>query len=275
MALVAIALTVLILALSSPVAALEATLTDDAYTPTIGRAVGAGGRSPYLVVQGPSPRVRTFVKFDLGVLAEGTTGADVGRATLKLFVSSLTTPGTVDVRRVLGAWTEEALSEATAPPLGAVEAAGVTVDQMNAFISVDVTQLVRDWIDGVAPNQGLAIIPGAGPVMLHFDSKESKTGGHEPRLLIALAGGGSAAAVTGVTAGGGLMGGGQSGQVTLSVDPTQVQQRIGGSCPAGSAIRTVGQTGTVTCESAGGSGDITAVIAGPGLAGDATSGDAT
>src|SRR5262249_29441159 len=158
------------------------------------------------------------------------------------FVSSLTTPGTLDVRRVLGPWTEETLSEATAPPLGTLEAAGVTADQMNGFISVDVTQVVRDWIDGVAPNQGLAIIPGAGPVMLHCARRETKTGGQEPRVLTALAGGGGAGAITGGTGGSGLVGGGQSGQVSLSVDPAQVQQRIGGACPAGSAIRTVNQT---------------------------------
>jgi hypothetical protein len=38
-----------------------------------------------------------------------------------------------------------------------------------------------------------------------------------------------------------------SGQ-TFSVDPTQVQNRITGSCPAGSSIRAIAQNGTVTCE---------------------------
>src|SRR5262249_4102023 len=144
------------------------------------------------------------------------------------------------------------------------------------FITIDVTRAVRDWVDGVTANEGLAIVPGAGAVMVHFDSKESRTASHEPRLEIALAGGGGGGTITGGAAGPGLVGGGQSGQVTLSVDVAQVQQRVGGSCPAGSAIRAVNQNGTVTCEgAAGGTGDITAVIAGPGLTGGATSGEAT
>ena len=112
--------------------------------------------------------------------------------------------------------------------------------------------------------------------------------------------------ITAVTAGPGLSGGGASGAVTLGIAPggvtsthlganavdaskildgsvglsdinaAQVQARVTGTCPAGQAMRTVTQTGAVTCEPvAGGAGDITAVIAGPGLSGGAATGDAT
>ncbi len=112
--------------------------------------------------------------------------------------------------------------------------------------------------------------------------------------------------ITAVTAGPGLSGGGASGAVTLGIAPggvtsthlganavdtskildgtvglsdinaAQVQARVTGTCPAGQAMRTVTQTGAVTCEPvAGGAGDITGVIAGAGLSGGATTGDAT
>ena len=102
--------------------------------------------------------------------------------------------------------------------------------------------------------------------------------------------------ITAVTAGPGLAGGGASGAVTLgiapggvttthlaanavdasTINPLQVQTRVTGTCPAGQAMRTVTQAGAVTCEPvAGGAGDITAVTAGTGLTGGATTGDAT
>jgi hypothetical protein len=113
--------------------------------------------------------------------------------------------------------------------------------------------------------------------------------------------------ITAVSAASGLAGGGTSGAVTLGIAPggvtashlaanavdtakildgtvggvdinaAQVQARVTGTCPAGQAIRTVAQTGAVTCEpvGAGAGGDITAVTAGLGLSGGASTGDAT
>jgi hypothetical protein len=57
--------------------------------------------------------------------------------------------------------------------------------------------------------------------------------------------------ITGVTAGTGLTGGASSGPATLSVDPTAVQSRVSGSCTAGSAVASVDQSGSVTCQSTG------------------------
>ena len=79
---------------------------------------------------------------------------------------------------------------------------------------------------------------------------------------------GSGGDISGVTAGAGLTGGGSSGEVAVAVNPSVVQNRVTGTCPAGNAVRTINQDGTVACQPAG--GGITGVIAGAGLIGTAT-----
>ncbi len=79
--------------------------------------------------------------------------------------------------------------------------------------------------------------------------------------------------ITGVAVGAGLTGGGPSGDVAIGVDTTVIQNRVTTACPAGQALRSIGQNGTAVCAPTG-IGDITGVAAGPGLVGGALSGDA-
>jgi hypothetical protein len=60
-----------------------------------------------------------------------------------------------------------------------------------------------------------------------------------------------AGALTSVTAGTDLTGGGGSGAVTIGADETQLQHRVTGTCPGGSAVSSISQSGQVGCAPTG------------------------
>jgi hypothetical protein len=94
-------------------------------------------------------------------------------------------------------------------------------------------------------------------------------------------GSGGSGTITSITAGSGLSGGTITSTGTISVDPSQTQSRVSGSCPAGSSIRAIAADGTVSCENddvgSGGSGGgtVTSITAGGGLTGGTITGAGT
>ncbi len=120
-----------------------------------------------------------------------------------------------------------------------------------------------------APWSGLAGIPSGFADGVDADTLSglSCAGGQVPKWngaawACAADDAGAGGDITSVTAGAGLTGGGTSGDVTLNVDTTYLQQRVSGVCPAGSAISAVNADGTVSCET----DNDTTYTAGEGLA---------
>jgi len=172
-------------------ASAQAVVTDDAYVMTTGSA--NFGKHPDLRV---SRGRTTYVKFQLPTLPPGANASTIQRATLQLFLGTVTAPGRLDVFAVQDAWDESTLTPGTAPPPAELITTTdvIPVDAQSHFLMIDVTSLVRQWIgDGSGrnafPNQGVAIsarLDGVDAADLAFDSKENSQTSHEPQLLLQL-----------------------------------------------------------------------------------------
>ncbi len=83
--------------------------------------------------------------------------------------------GLVSVQTVGGAWGEYSVTYATLPAMGtAVQV--FPVSQAGAYVTVDVTTVVRGWVGVPATNNGLALT--AVTAVVQFDTKENDLTGH-------------------------------------------------------------------------------------------------
>jgi len=111
-----------------PMAAIAQTvpLTQDSYAAT-NPATGVNyGTATTVNVGGPGGD-QALVQFDLTTLPMGTTAANIGKATLILFVNKLGVAGTINISVANGTWTELGVNGTNAPVAAASVASGVSV----------------------------------------------------------------------------------------------------------------------------------------------------
>lgn len=182
----------------SPAAsAIDALLLEDTYVDngTSGKPLPNAtnyGTSPDLRVFKGAGRVgRVFLKFSLETLPPGTLASDVAQARLVLWVNNnASLLGPITISPVTSAWDELALKDNTTAGLtfGTPQLTELPVSYSSNFISIDVSEIVKAWLNGTLTNEGLEIQAAASATYLNlaFDSKESTLTSHEPRLEIAL-----------------------------------------------------------------------------------------
>src|SRR5262249_13031782 len=56
----------------------------------------------------------------------------------------------------------------------------VAVTTKNQFLVIDITPLVRDWVNGIVPNDGIALADGGAGLIAQFSSREKA--GRQPFL---------------------------------------------------------------------------------------------
>jgi hypothetical protein len=135
-----------------------------------------------------------LIQFDLSSLPAGTTAAQIGKATMSFYVNSVVVSGSVDIAQVTSAWTESGVTFNTAPTFLAPFALAVPAGTARQYVTVDVTQLVQDWVSGVAQNNGVRIAAAAAAptTVVVLDSKENQTTSHPAFLDVVVIAGGPA-----------------------------------------------------------------------------------
>ena len=235
-----------------PVAAFAQTvpLTQDSYVATNPPTATNFGTAVTINAGGPNAG-QALVQFDLSTLPTGTTAANIGKATLTLFVNKVAASGTINISVANGPWTEIGVNGTNAPVPGAAVASGVSVSTSSEYLYVDATAAVKSWLSGTT-NNGFIITPNDGTVLVAFDSKESATTSHPAALTISLSASGAMGA-TGATGAVGATGAtglpGATG--ATGATGTGAAGATGPTGPAG-ATGAVGITGAVGATGASG-----------------------
>ena len=229
-----------LLLLSPAMFAQSTPLVQDAYV--VPGTASNYGSTTTLNIGGPLAG-QALVQFDLTQLPTGTTASDISKATLILFVTRLTSAGTVNFSVANGTWTESGVNGMTGPAAAASVASGVAINSGSDYIAVDATAAVQSWLNGTT-NSGFIITPNTGTgVNVYFDSKESTTTSHPAVLSVTLTGSGGPTGATGSTGGTGATG------ATGPSGPTGGTGAMGATGPSGptggtGATGATGPTGT-------------------------------
>jgi hypothetical protein len=136
---------------------------------------------------GDGGKHRAFIKFDLSGLPSGLSAVNIEKATLRLFVSQVNSSGQFDVHEVTGNWDEVSANPSAAIVGDSHATVTIYAGDRGQYILIPLTNLVRDWVEGIIPNHGIALVrKGSSSINVHFDAKESDDFGRDARLEIVL-----------------------------------------------------------------------------------------
>jgi len=161
------------------VSAVEPVLTADAHVNSARPGANSGTISNLNVGGGYT----ALLQFDLSTLPSGTTASRISRAVLRLYCNRADVPGSINVLTVNSAWGEYSVTFSNMPGLAA-SAQAVSIRQADAYVFVDITALVQEWVTTPSSNNGIALTSDAAAAQ--FDSKENDLTGHAPALDVTL-----------------------------------------------------------------------------------------
>lgn len=126
-----------------------------------------------------------FVKFDLSPLPPD---GHIERATLRFWLNKVQKPGMLRLHEVLANWQEDTIHANQLPPTApAFEGLAIEKNDNNQFMTIDVTTLVKDWLNNPTTNFGLALVSDqADPLRIKLDSKENTYTSHPMEIEVTL-----------------------------------------------------------------------------------------
>src|SRR5260370_29658432 len=166
----------LLLTLLSRMAWGQLPVTDDTYVSSAAPTTN-NGNNPSLVVQ-QSSNGTTLIRLDTSQLqAAGVTSGEGSKATLKLYTSPVTGPGTFDLYQITSSWQEGTVTYNTRPSMTLVTAgtacpSGIQrVNTASKDIQVDIPSLLQGWLTTPSSNYQLALKPNTTTISVTFESK--------------------------------------------------------------------------------------------------------
>jgi len=171
-------------AVTCPVAA-------DTYVSPANPALNFGNLGTISVGPGATSANAGLIQFDLTCLA-GAAQANIGKATLTVYVDKALVAGGLDFAQIESPWTESTVTYNTKPAAFAAFATNVPVAASGMYVTVDVTSVVQNWVSGARSNGGInygiqvTAAAAAPTTSVALDSKESTTTSQPARLDITL-----------------------------------------------------------------------------------------
>ena len=161
--------------------ATEALLTDDTTTFS-GSAAGTYGDYATLLVNTTTTKT-ALLKFEIATMLPGGITADhVATATLRMFVAVAPTgTGSMTAHTATATFAEATQGGVFSSYNAAFATVPVALFELNQYVAIDVTSVVKDWITNPSNNKGFVLRP-SGTIGLSFDSKEGT--GNPPVLEI-------------------------------------------------------------------------------------------
>ena len=165
-----------------PINAVVTTVNADTYVDSSSPDSNFGGALELKV----SSTATAYFRFSLSALPTGITSGQVVKATLQLWEipTSINPSGSISIRQLTSAFIAGSVTYNTRPSMASTTAVTVVASATSRYQEVDLTSLVKQWIDDPASNYGLAVLPASGSSTLNilYGSKWN-TSGSQPALL--------------------------------------------------------------------------------------------